>query len=694
MNEKNITTRKYSDAAEHLPKKPQWNGKEKKAANGTPYGKKIYDVRIPEQRESAVCEIIVRKYLVAKRISCVTESVSIKPKEVAEFLNKMDNSKVRDNFFDACEKLKKFLDDKEVHTITLHIEMGQTSVAEDMSRIANKFDEIDAIKLIKNVFVQINEIHSENALHLDIKPDNMVWSKDGKRTILLNDFDTSVVLRPLEESHYDDEPSITLRYAAPEQLGLYGCELSKKTDIFSASLIAFQICSEGKIPERLNNIKNNHSLSKDEYIDKLRETFNDISVLQEKGKCGWELPKHGSDELKKIILSGLNVNPDKRPTAAEIIGELDKIYITEDKEMKKDKQKNIKNVFKFIEIHVKKGNSRKDESIKKGWRFDAKNIIIFTILFLFLLVYFLNSIFDLFNNGNNTDSHSIDSVQATFSSEEPDTISTETLITTTINSLTYTEPITTTIATEEKSTESSGNNNNNSGNDINLTHNGMGDINVKIGDTYYNDEDNESSKKTNETDSSVETSPPVTEPPTEPATTKPERKQFKVTLVNYNGYEGYEINGFDLGFDGGELYIPSQIDGIDIIGIGENAFKENTEIKKIYFPATLRYIGNNAFEQCQELTEIIISENVEVIGEKSFFDCLNIENVFVPYNTVEIGAEAFGVSVEASSAIDYSKDRCFNVDASNPWKYPNRIDEHIFGEFEVTDDDNIVVNFR
>ena len=660
MNENNITTRKYSDAAEGMSKKPKWNGKEKKAANGTPYGKKIYDIRIPEQRKSAVREIMVRKNLVAKRKSCVTGLVGIKPKELAEFLNKMDNDKIRDNFFNSVKELEKFLDKMEGHTITLQIEMGQTSVAEDMSRLANKFNEIDAIKLIKNIFEQIDEIHSENVLHLDIKPDNMVWSKYGKRIVLLNDFDTSVVLRPLEESHYDNEPSITLRYAAPEQLGLYNCELSKKTDIFSASLIAFQICSEGKIPERLNKIKNNRSLSKDEYIDKLRETFNDISVLQENGEDSWELPKHGSDKLKKIILSGLNVNPDKRPSAAEIIKELDKIVDMEKMNMRNenknvtyidnrryencniDKSKNIGGN-NYENINAKEGAfigpyDKTGEKQEGGINIKViaeKIFIIFIFILIAVIIFFaLNSIFDLFNKVNDTDSNSIYSIQTTLSSEETDIVPIESLTTATINSLTYTEPITTTIATEEKCTESSGNNNKNSVNVIDANTNGGGVINIQVGDktdvknnvTNHIYKDKEDTNKTNETNPPDTTEPPVTET----VETNPPLENFTQQITGVEDGFAYTIEDEHIvitSYQGSEvdIVIPEYLAGYPVGAIGEEAFAY-TNIKTVEILGNnvndritgVQRIGEKAFHGCSDLLEVTLASSVKYIGPNAF----------------------------------------------------------------------------
>lgn len=679
MNENNVTTRGYSEY-ENIPKKPMWNDIEYKAEDGILCGEKIFYICDPslfsgdseeEKEKRSQCkdynnrcarEILVRRYAAGLNMTHITKLKSIEPKELNEYLNSIEPDTISNNFFDNVNKLEEHLLSMDAtqkvmnKEIKLKIEKGNISVAQKMNSLAMNFCENDAVKLFINIFQNLSSLHSVNIHHLDLKPQNMVLNTiNGTETISLNDFDTSVVLRPfIQDSHYDREPRITLLYAAPEQLGLYKCKhskkckLSDKTDIFSASLIAYQICSEGQFPEKLNNIHNTESLNKDEYADELRVAFKKIRKKQKKGQGGWESPKNGSNELKRIILSGLNVNPNKRPSAAEMVKQLKTVFDIDIRENREEKEEGNK-PDKFIEL------------IKYLLKHHFLTLCLFVIFAAFAMWMF----------------YMVVNKSSPPSAPEPPRPPVETTTTyaaeTAINTTTTTEATT---ITEESTTEAT-------------------EPKVTNDDKTDEIEPITNSPRTNppRTNPPDTTEPPVTEPPTEPTTTKPERKQFKVTLVNYNGYEGYEINGFDLGFDGGELYIPPQINDIDIVGIGEGAFKENTRIKKISFPATLRYIGDNAFEQCQGLTEINISENVEVIGEKSFFDCLYIEKVFIPYNTVEIGAEAFGVSVEASSAMIYSKKRCFNVAASDPWKYTNRYDEHIFSEYEGVDNDSIEVNF-
>lgn len=72
--------------------------------------------------------------------------------------------------------------------------------------------------------------------------------------------------------------------------------------------------------------------------------------------------------------------------------------------------------------------------------------------------------------------------------------------------------------------------------------------------------------------------------------------------------------------DEAELSIPSQIDGIGVVAIGESAFA-NSSITKLTLPDTVAEIDWFAFSGCHRLAEIVIPSSVTLIGYGAFDGC-------------------------------------------------------------------------
>ena len=69
-----------------------------------------------------------------------------------------------------------------------------------------------------------------------------------------------------------------------------------------------------------------------------------------------------------------------------------------------------------------------------------------------------------------------------------------------------------------------------------------------------------------------------------------------------------------------ELTIPSQIDGLEIVAIGESAFAGSNVIK-LTIPDTVTTIDWFAFSGCNDLIEITIPSSVSLIGYGAFDGC-------------------------------------------------------------------------
>ncbi len=79
------------------------------------------------------------------------------------------------------------------------------------------------------------------------------------------------------------------------------------------------------------------------------------------------------------------------------------------------------------------------------------------------------------------------------------------------------------------------------------------------------------------------------------------------------------------------LNIPSQIDGYDVTGIGENAFWACKGLTQVTIGSGVTSIGKHAFEGCTGLTSITIPDSVTSIGYSAFERCSSLESMILPF---------------------------------------------------------------
>ncbi len=78
-----------------------------------------------------------------------------------------------------------------------------------------------------------------------------------------------------------------------------------------------------------------------------------------------------------------------------------------------------------------------------------------------------------------------------------------------------------------------------------------------------------------------------------------------------------------------------------ITKIGDDVFKDNTDITYVVIPAGVTEIGDNAFSGCTSLKGVSLPKGVEILGTKAFYSCTSLTQIAIPKTLNEIGNYAF-----------------------------------------------------
>ena len=100
-----------------------------------------------------------------------------------------------------------------------------------------------------------------------------------------------------------------------------------------------------------------------------------------------------------------------------------------------------------------------------------------------------------------------------------------------------------------------------------------------------------------------------------------------VTITEYKG-------------NGGDVVIPSEIDGKKVTAIGEFAF-ESTDLTSVTIPDGVTEIGWEAFRYCRSLKSVTIPDSVTEFGWEAFKGCSSLKSVTLPDSVKTISTEMF-----------------------------------------------------
>lgn len=122
----------------------------------------------------------------------------------------------------------------------------------------------------------------------------------------------------------------------------------------------------------------------------------------------------------------------------------------------------------------------------------------------------------------------------------------------------------------------------------------------------------------------------------------------KLTLSLDKEYNTYYVT--DCEKDATIVTIPKQINGIYVVGIGNNAFTECEKLEKVIFPEydindiineqLFKEIGEHAFSYCISLKSILLPDTVCTILKGAFYQCKSLEEISFPSDAY-VGPYAF-----------------------------------------------------
>lgn len=133
--------------------------------------------------------------------------------------------------------------------------------------------------------------------------------------------------------------------------------------------------------------------------------------------------------------------------------------------------------------------------------------------------------------------------------------------------------------------------------------------------------------------------------------------------IYINSYKGTEAT----------VDIPAQINGIQVYGINNNAFYNNTSVKIITIPDSVEFIGYNAFFWCSNLKMVLLPTNLKTLRGDAFTGtaCINDQKTAVKYvgtspfkpntKTWIVDCEETATLVSIDHEAKYIADEAFNA---------------------------------
>ena len=113
-------------------------------------------------------------------------------------------------------------------------------------------------------------------------------------------------------------------------------------------------------------------------------------------------------------------------------------------------------------------------------------------------------------------------------------------------------------------------------------------------------------------------------------------------------YSNFEYNRIDSGIiidkytgSAKSVTIPSRIDNLPVISIGNDAFNCCSALMSITIPDSVSSIGKHAFSGCESLMNITIPDSVISINRRAFNYCITLKSISIPHSVTSIDDDTF-----------------------------------------------------
>eukprot|EP00828_Plagiopyla_frontata_P014797 TRINITY_DN1928_c0_g2_i6.p1 TRINITY_DN1928_c0_g2~~TRINITY_DN1928_c0_g2_i6.p1 ORF type:complete len:262 (+),score=22.25 TRINITY_DN1928_c0_g2_i6:140-925(+) len=193
----------------------------------------------------------------------------------------------------------------------LQISIIQTRYYKDLNQILFGGDSI-AIPNKKQICCQLIQaleyIHSKDVIHLDLKPQNIIFKDQSLNAICLLDFGISKIQKDSNQS--TDVLEISCFYCPPEVSQTERSYVSSKSDIFSLGIVLYELTT-GK--RAWKNYLNKGGIAIYNLIHSQNYNFFKENVST------------GNQQLDLLIQDCVNCLPKARPTAAQVLQRINKI---------------------------------------------------------------------------------------------------------------------------------------------------------------------------------------------------------------------------------------------------------------------------------------------------------------------------------------------------------------------------------
>jgi hypothetical protein len=150
----------------------------------------------------------------------------------------------------------------------------------------------------------------------------------------------------------------------------------------------------------------------------------------------------------------------------------------------------------------------------------------------------------------------------------------------------------------------------------------------------------DSAAQTSEAELTINDEPIVLTPKEEPEPEPKLEKEIFPFEYEYNDHwDGIFITAYIS--DNPDVIIPQEIDGVPVVGIGREAFKD-ANISSVIIPEGILLIIRSAFENNPDLTEIVLPKSLTKIWDNIFSGCTSLIRIDILNSEFSAGYNNFG----------------------------------------------------